>query len=196
LESVDKLSPEGLSAEAKRILEGHQDYDSYSQSKFTQYFQAGQQYLEQGKYYRAVDAYTLASIYKPGPTGSLRQREAVGLVYAGKSMALFAAGEYMSSALFLSRAIDVLGLSILNCQFSLPKDELNKRIADAEECLRVCRKAGYETSSVGELQFLLGYIYLRTGRLSEAKTAIDEAYKMLPDNARVRVLKQVLDQAR
>jgi len=190
LQEVNKLSRGQLAAEAERILGGHQDYNSFSKGKFSQYFQAGQQYLGQGKYYRAVDAYTLAAIYKPGELE-------LGLAYAGKSLALFAAGEYMSSALFLSRAIAVLsaaGGSILNCQFSLPKDEVDKRVADAEECLRVCRDARNQTGSMGDLQFLLGYIYLRTGRLSEAKSAISEAYKMLPDSQAVKVLKEAINQ--
>jgi len=194
LQEVNKLSASELSAEAKRVLGGHEDYNSYSANKFEQYFNAGQEYLKQGKYYRAVDAYTLASIYKPGPAGSLGQREAAALVYAGKSLALFAAGEYMSSALFLSRALQTDQSSIFNFQFSIPADKLDSRIADAEECLRLCREAGYQTGGVGELQFLLGYIYLRTGRLAEAKRAIDEACEKLPDAPAVMALKKTIEQ--
>ena len=195
LQEVNKLSAQELSAEAKRILGGHEDYNTYSANKFEQYSSAGQEYLKQGKYYRAADAFTLASIYKSGPPGSLRQRQAAALVYAGKSLALFAAGEYISSALFLSRALQADQSSVVNCQLSIPKDSLNSRIADVEECLRACRKAGYQTGSVGELQFLLSYIYLRTARLSEAKRALDEAYKMLPDSPAVMAVKDAIDQA-
>jgi Flp pilus assembly protein TadD len=48
---------------------------------------------------------------------------------------------------------------------------------------------------VGELQFLLGYIYLRTGRLAEAKKAIDEACEKLPDAPAVIALKRAIDSA-
>jgi len=195
LQEVNKLSAQELSAEAERALGGYQDYDTYSANKFEQYFKAGQEYLKQGKYYRAADAYTLASIYKPGPAGSLGKPEAVALAYAGRSLALFAAGEYMSSALFLGRALQTDQFSIFNFQFSIPADKLDSRIADAEECLRVCRKAGYQTGGVGELQFLLGYIYLRTGRLAEAKKAIDEACEKLPDSPAVIALKRAIDRA-
>jgi len=195
LQEVNKLSAQELSAEAERALGGHQDYNTYSANKFEQYFKAGQEYLKQGKYYRAADAYTLASIYKPGPAGSLGKPEAVALAYAGRSLALFAAGEYMSSALFLGRALQADQFSIFNFQFSIPADELDSRITDAEECLRLCRKAGYQTGGVGELQFLLGYIYLRTGRLAEAKKAIDEAYEKLPDSPAVIALKRAIDRA-
>jgi len=195
LQEVNKLSAQELSAEAKRVLGGQQDYDTYSASKFEQYFKAGGEYLKQGKYYRAADAYTLASIYKPGPTGSLGKPEAAALAYAGRSLALFAAGEYMSSALFLGRALQTDQFSIFNFQFSIPADKLDRRIADAEECLRVCREAGYQTGGVSELQFLLGYIYLRTGRLAEAKKAIDEACEKLPDAPAVIALKRAIDSA-
>jgi tetratricopeptide (TPR) repeat protein len=195
LQEVNRLSAQELSAEAKRALGGHQDYNSYSANKFEQYFKAGQEYLKQGKYYRAVDAYTLALIYKPGPAGSLGKPEAAALTYAGKSLALFAAGEYMSSALFLGRALQTDQSSIFNLQFSIPADKLDSRIADAEECLRLCREAGYQTGGVGELQFLLGYIYLRTGRLAEAKKAITEACRRLPDQPAVKVVKEAVDSA-
>lgn len=195
LQEVNKLSAQELSAEARRVLGGHQDYNTYSADKFEQYFKAGQEYLKQGKYYRAADAYTLASIYKPSPAGSLGKPEAAALAYAGKSLALFAAGEYMSSALFLGRALQTDQSSIFNFQFSIPADKLDSRIADAEECLRLCREAGYQTGGVGELQFLLGYIYLRNGRLAEAKRAIDEAYKTLPDSPAVIALKSAIDSA-
>jgi tetratricopeptide (TPR) repeat protein len=189
LEQVNKLSADELSAQAKRILGDHQDYASYSASKFSQYFKAGQEYLKQGKYYRAVDAYTLASIYKPGDP----------VVFAGKSLALFAAGEYMSSALFLSRALQVLPeyarLEIDLAEALGSKDQLERRLSDAEECLQICRDASYKVGGVGQLQFLLAYIYLRTGRLSEAKKAIDEAYQQVPDVPGVKVLKEAIDRA-
>lgn len=195
LQEVNKLSAQELSAEAKRVLGGHEDYNSYSAKKFEQYTNAGQEYLKQGKYYRAVDAYTLASIYKPGPASSLRQSEAAALVYAGKSLALFAAGEYISSALFLGRALQADPRQVgIDFQFSIPKDNLDSRIVDAEECLRVCRETGHQTA-VGELQFLLGYIYLRTGRLSEAKRAIGEAYENLSDSLAVTAIKRAIDSA-
>ncbi len=194
LQEVNRLSAQEVSTEAKRVLGGHEDYNSYSANKFEQYFKAGQEYLKQGKYYRAVDAYTLASVYKAGPAGSLGQREAAALVYAGKSLALFAAGEYISSALFLSRALQADQISNFKFQIPIPADKLDSRIADAEECLRLCRETGQQTT-VGELQFLLGYIYLRTGRLAEAKRAIDEACEKLPDAPTLTALEKVIDQA-
>lgn len=191
LEQVNRLSAGELASEARRILGPHADYASFAKAKFNQYMTAGNEYLKQGKYYRAADAYTLALLYKSGDSAA----------YAGKSLALFAAGEYMSSALFVARAIQALGPEVGSheSQFTtsvfgpLSADVLGGkgRIADAEECLQICREQEHRV----RLQFLLGYVYLRTGRLGEAKKAIDEAHQTVPDLPGVRALKQVLDQA-
>jgi len=94
---LENLSPEEISSKAKSILGEYKTFASYSQNKFNRYMLAGERYLKEGKFYLAADAYTLASVYKPDDP----------LAYAGKSHALFAAGEYMSSALYLSRALTV-----------------------------------------------------------------------------------------
>jgi len=183
-------------------LETPQAQDNLQKRKsltgFNWYIKAAQVYLKQGRYYRAVDAYTMASIYKPGDP----------LAYVGKSQALFAAGEYIGSALFLSRALQILpGYASFKVDFVdilAPdpvggQDKLEKRIADAEERLKI--------SDAAELQFLLGYIYYQLGRLNEAKNAIDAAYQEIsqpgnqvtryPDSlkAAVSAVKKAIDSA-
>jgi len=191
LEQVNRLSAGELASEARRILGPHADYTSFAKAKFSQYMTAGNEYLKQGKYYRAVDAYTLALLYKSGDSEA----------YAGKSLALFAAGEYMSSALFVARALQALGPEVgsQKSEFTisifgpLSADVLggNGRIADAEECLQICREQEHRV----RLQFLLGYIYLRTGRLGDARKVIDEAYQKVPDLPGVLALKRAVDNA-
>jgi len=191
LEQVNRLSAGELASEARRILGPHADYTSFAKAKFSQYMTAGNEYLKQGKYYRAVDAYTLALLYKSGDSEA----------YAGKSLALFAAGEYMSSALFVARALQALGPEVgsQKSEFTisifgpLSADVLggNGRIADAEECLQICREQEHRV----RLQFLLGYIYLRTGRLGDARKVIDEAYQKVPDLPGVIALKRAVDGA-
>jgi len=165
---------------------------------FNWYIKAAQLYLKQGRYYRAVDAYTMASIYKPGDP----------LAYVGKSQALFAAGEYIGSALFLSRALQILPeyasfkvdfVDILAPDPVGDQDKLEKRIADAEQHLKI--------SDAAELQFLLSYIYYQLGRLDAAKNAIDAAYQEIsqpgnqvtryPDSlkAAVSAVKKAIDSA-
>jgi len=188
LQEVDQLSDTELSKEAKRVLGSHETYASFAKAKYAQYIQAGWTYLTQGRYYRAVDAYTLASVYK--------SRDPVA--YAGKSLALFAAGEYMSSALFLSRALQILPgyasqevdiVSILQ-----DRDKLEDRILDAERSLQACYEAGYKTNA-GQLQFLLGYVYLQAGRLDQADRAIKEAHEKLGDAPAVAAVKKAISEA-
>ncbi len=165
-----------VSAGAKAILGPHETFASFSTDKFNQHLRAAEMYLKQGRYYRAADSYTLASIYKPNDP----------LCYAGRSHALFAAGEYMSSALFLSRALEIFPeyarFKIDLVAMVGDRDKLESRIVDVEQWL--------ERSDAPELQFLLAYVYYQMGRLQRAKEAIDAAYEKLPPTASQREAKR------
>lgn len=184
------LVGQALPYKSDEITEVAPQYNS--KDKFNWYMQAAQLYLKQGRYYRAADSYTMASIYKP-------DQPSVGLAYAGKSYALLAAGEYMTSALFLSRAIEVLPeyakLKVDLVDILGNQDKFANRIADVEQRLKI--------SSAAELQFLLGHVYyqsfLRDGtiegeldRLDTAKRLIDAAYQKLPDSRAVEILKNAV----
>jgi len=178
-----------LSAEAKAILGTHKSFASFVDEKFNQHLIAGEKCLKQGKYYRSADAYTLALIYKPEEP----------LAYAGKSHALFAAGEYMSSALYLSRAIvaesekdkaegDEIQQFLASCSkllASIDRDKLEDRVVDVERW--------YQRSNSAELQFLLSYIYYQMGRLDAAREAVAGAYEKMPDVPAVIALKRAID---
>ena len=166
-------------ARAKGILGSYETFASFSEDKFNQHLRAAEHYLKQGKYYRAADAYTLASIYKPDDP----------LAYAGKSHALFASGEYMSSALFLSRALQIFPEY---AQFKIDieamvgdRDKLETRVADVEEWLG--------RSGAPELQFLLAYVYYQMDRLPQAKEAIDAVYEKMPEAPAVLALKKAIE---
>ena len=179
--ALEGLSDAEVSARAKTILGEHKTFASFSKDKFNQHLRAAEEYLKQGKFYRAADAYTLASIYKPGDP----------LAYAGKSHALFAAGEYMSSALFLARALEIFpeyARFKIDIEAMLgDRDKLESRIADVEQWL--------EKSKAPELQFLLGYVYYQMGRGQRAARAIDAAYENMPESAAVATLKKVINEA-
>jgi tetratricopeptide (TPR) repeat protein len=181
-----------LSARAKAILGAHRSFESFSNDKLNQHLIVGERYLKEGKYYRSADAYTLALIYKPGEP----------LAYAGKSHALFAAGEYVSSALFLSRAIiaeskrckakdcevrQFLALIAKHLVF-MDRDKLEDRLMDLE--------GWQQRSGSAELQFLLGYIYYQIGRLDAAVEAIDGTYEKMPEEPAVVALRKVIFDAR
>jgi tetratricopeptide (TPR) repeat protein len=177
---ADKIAEANLTAaRLKSILGPYETFASFSQDKFNQSMRAAEMYLKQGKYYRAADAYTLASLYKPDDP----------LAYAGKSHALFASGEYMSSALFLSRALQMFpGYARFKIDLVAmvgDKDKLESRVADVEEWLK--------RSNAPELQFLLAYIYYQMGRPVPAKEAIDAAYEKMPQSSSVLALKKAVE---
>jgi tetratricopeptide (TPR) repeat protein len=170
-----------VAAKAREILGEHKTFASFAEDKFNRHMRAAEEYLKRGRFYRAADAYTLASIYKPDDP----------LAYAGKSHALFAAGEYMSSALFLSRALEIFPEY---AQFKIDlvamvgdKDKLESRIANVEQWL--------DESGAAELQFLLGYVYYQMGRHPEAQEMINAAFEKMPESPAVVALKKAIADA-
>jgi hypothetical protein len=181
LDDLKGLSQADLSAKAKSIRGTQTNPDTFSMSRFNNHFQEGQEHLKGGRYYAAADSFALASIYKPGEP----------LCYAGKGHALLGAGEYMSSALFLSRAIEA-NPEYLRTKIDLAamlggQHILGSRIADIREWLL--------RSGSGKLEFLLGYVYYRIGRLGPAQQAIDAAYVKTPQSNAVAAVKKAVDDA-
>jgi tetratricopeptide (TPR) repeat protein len=136
-------------------------------------------HLMAGRYYRAAGCFSLASIYQADDP----------LALAGRGHALFAAGEYVSSALFLSRALAIspeyLQMRVDLAAMLGDEKKLADRIADIEKWLA--------QSGSGQLQFLLGYVYYRTGQLARAKQAIDAAYEKTPQSPAVQAVKITID---
>lgn len=179
--SQKETGNEDVAAKARMILGEYKTFAAFSEDKFNRNMRAAEEYLKRGRFYRAADAYTLASIYKPDDP----------LAYAGKSHALFAAGEYMSSALFLSRAIEIFPEYV---QFKIDlvamvgdKDKLESRIANVEQWL--------DESGAAELQFLLGYVYYQMGRHAEAQEMINAAFEKMPESPAVVALKKAIADA-
>ncbi len=171
-------STEQASAEARAVLSRHETFASYAQDKFNQSLRAAEQYMKQGKFYLAVDAYTLASMYKPDDP----------LVYAGRSHALFAAGEYVSSALYLAKAIEMfpayVDFKIDIVSMIGDVDTVEKRITNINQWL--------EASKSPELHFLLAYIYMQLDRLPKADESIAQAYQKMPDVTAVAILREAI----
>jgi len=178
---LGNLSGFDVSSRAKAILGPHKSFASYADEKFNRHISAAEKYLAQGRFYLASGAYGLASVYKPDEP----------LPYAGKSHALFAAGEYVSSAVFLARALQILpeyaqrhvGIE----RMVGGKDTLERRIADIE------RWVGRTGSP--QLQFLLAYTYYQTGQLDKAEENIAAAMEKMPESPAVAAIKQAIDSA-
>jgi len=181
LNEFRQMSQPDRSSEAKRIMEPHASLDSLSDAKFNEHIAAAEEHLRAGRYYRAADCFALAAVYKPDDP----------LVLAGRGHALFAAGEYMSSALFLSRALAICPeyaqASIDLAALLGGEDKIAGRLADVEQW--------YARSGSSQLQLLLSYVYYRTGRLTPAKRAIDLAYQKMPQSPAVHALKAAIDGA-
>jgi len=181
LDELNMIPQTDLSARAKRIRGPHTSPESYSEAKFNQHMQAAEDYLKAGKYYSAAGSFTLASIYKLDDP----------LCFAGRGHALFAAGEYVSSALFLSRALEIAPeYARTKIDFAAMlggENELEDRIADIKEWLG-------RSGSI-KLEFLLGYVYYRMGRLGQAKQTIDAACEKMPGSLALDAVKRAIDDA-
>jgi tetratricopeptide (TPR) repeat protein len=166
---------------ARAVLGLKKSFVSEKQDKFNQYLRIAQDYIKKGRYYRAADAYTVASTYEPNnPLG-----------YAGKAYALLAAGEYLSSAIFLAKAIELFP-ALTKFQIDVAemvgsRDLFENRVIDIVKWQK--------QSGSPELQFLLAYLLYNTGRVTVAKQAVDAAYEKMQDVKAVAVLKQAIDDA-
>lgn len=166
-------------AKARTIMGEHQTFASYSKDNFNKKMLAAEVFMKNGQYYRAADSYTLATIYKSGDP----------LAYAGKAHALFAAGEYMSSALFLKRAIGIypeyaaLNIDIENMIGD--RDVIESRLLEIEDLYENYGKSP-------ELMFLAAYIYHNIDRPQKALESIDKAYEDMQDIPEVKLLRDVI----
>jgi hypothetical protein len=162
------------------LAKAYNSFASYSDDKFNHHMRMAESYMKQGRFYRAADAYTLASIYKPeDPLG-----------YAGKSLALFGSGEYLSSALFLARALEIFP-EYAKVRVDLAgmigdKDTVENRILEAREWM--------DKSDSGELEFLLSYIYYQMDRMEFSRQAIEAAAKKMPNSPAVAAMKKAIDE--
>ncbi len=179
LQELNRLSQAEISAEANRIMGSHSSLESLSESKFNQYMSDAEEHLMAGGYYHAASSYSLALIYQADNP----------LALAGRGHALLAAGEYVSSALFLSRALAInpeyLRMKIDLVAMLGGENKFAGRIADIEQWVA--------RSGSSQLQFLLGYVYYRTGQLLRAKQAIDAAFEKTPESPAVQVMKITID---
>ena len=179
LQELNKLSQADISAEANRIMGPHSSLESLSAAKFNQHMHEAEEHLKAGRYYRAAGCFSLASVYQSDNP----------LALVGRGHALFAAGEYVSSALFLSRALAVspeyLLVKVNLVAILGDENKLAGRITDIEQWLA--------RSGSSQLQFLLGYVYYRTGQMLRAKQAIDAAYEKTPESPAVQAMKITID---
>jgi hypothetical protein len=157
-----------------RNEEPYERRGSIAAERYARYMMAAELYLQQGRYYRAAESFALASLLKPDAPAA----------HLGKAHALFAAGDYVSSAIALAQAIDldprfVLGRRDLAAVMG-GSNGLGLRLADLDACLK--------DHDAPLLQFLSAYVRYQTDDLAGAKTAIETAEEGLPSWPAVEML--------
>ena len=178
-----KDPPEKKAKIREEMIEIHQRYGFvFSKDKFTTHMASADDYMQQGRYYRAAEAYTLAALYKPR---DVRPQ-------LGKGHALFAAGEYLSSAIYIAKALEAAPPGTLTQPADLVRavggpSPFEARLTDLARCA--------QASEAPELKFLLAYVYLRTGDAARAKAALTltaEHFRAWPP---ARILRQAIHEA-
>lgn len=172
---TEQVSPK---LDGSGLLKEHKTFANLAQAKAGQYIDEGMQLIKQGKYYKASDSFSMAAIWQPNN----------GLVYAGQSWALFNAGEFMSSAYYLGRAIALspklaerkIDLSMLTAD----RDVYENRLLEASEWQK--------RSGSGELAFLMAYFYWQDDNLSKAQESIQIALTLIPEEPAVKTLAGVI----
>ena len=150
------------------------------EEKANQYLESAYQLLKQQNFYQAADAFTWASLYQPSdPNG-----------YVGKALALFGAGEYVSSSRLLAAGLKLVPDFAKN-KFDLAellggKEKLDSRIVDLDKFSK--------DSSSGELYFLLAFVQYKTDQIQQAKASIDAAEIKMPAEDIVKSLKSIINQ--
>lgn len=176
---TQELDMKALSEEGRKVLGEHETFASLADEKFARFMDTAEAFVQDEQFYKAADTYALAIIWKP--------EDARG--YLGQSFSLFAAGEYMSSAYYLSRAFE-LDATAATKKYDLAKFINNRDVFES----RVLEMATWqERSDSGELAFLLAYVSYQDGKATRAVDQIRKAKKAMPDEPAISLLKNIID---
>jgi len=148
---------------------------------FDRHLRSARLSMQQGRYARAAESFSLAAGCNPKDVRPM----------LGRSHALFAAGEYVGSAVYLAKAIEFDPRYVLQKWDLLEAvggpDVFVQRITDLEKRA----KAG----DAPMLQLLLAYLYQQMNRPQEATAALQAARKGLPASRSVGLLKAAIGTA-
>jgi hypothetical protein len=168
-------------AKAAAIRGSHKTFKDWAAAKFAEYVKAAEEFLKEGKYYKAADAYTLASVYEPENA----------LAYGGKALALFATGEYMSSSYFLEKAIT------LSPEYAQRKIDLVAMLVDRDMIEnRIIEMATWQQQNKSpELAFLMAFIFYQNNNIPAAKVTAMLAFEKMKLNPAMKSLIQAINSA-
>ena len=177
----ERQIPEVDHEKARAILGKHRTYKSLAQARFDEFMKSGNAFMKEGKYYKAVNAYVLATVWNSRN----------GQVNLYRGIAHFAAGEYISGSMFVHQAIllapDIAGKKIELTTILPNKDLIDNRLIEAADWQK--------RSDSGEIALLLAYIYRQQDRPDKAQEFIKIAQDTLPESKAVEELKKAIDTA-
>jgi hypothetical protein len=196
--SVDKPfrlpSPEQRTR-IRQLLGPYKKFEALTADKTADYLQQGDGFMVKRQYYRAADAYTLATVWQSNDPQ----------IYLKQSFALFAAGAYLSSAQSLQQALYLqpeLGgekidyLYRLGGNLSTSDSDKIKIIKSENDDLYQNRMkeivAFQKFSDSGMLALLMSYFYFQEGNLAKAQENIVISAHYFPDDPAVAAMQKVL----
>ena len=161
------------------ILKNYPDFNHLAAAKSANYLSAGESFLKQGEFYKAADAFELASVWDPKNA----------LIVLARSHALFAAGEYMSSALYLSQALGMEPKLIeARVDWSTllgSRDVFDNRLVELS--------TWQQRSNSPELAFLGAYVLYLDDKVGRAQVLSEIALEHMPDDPAVVSLQKAVD---
>lgn len=168
-------------ADGRAVRQDYPDFEHLAAARAEDYLFLGEEFLKNGQYYKAADAFELASVWdRKNP-----------LLVLARSHALFAAGEYMSSAFYLSQAVE-MEPKVLESRFEWAS-LLDSR--DAFENRLTELSTWQQRSNSPELALLMGYILFQDGKLTRARISAEYAEDMMPDSQAAKILVQAVQAA-
>lgn len=168
-------------AQGRALLKEYSDLQHLAAAKSEEYLLLGEQFLKSGQFYKAADAFELACVWdRRNP-----------LLILARSHALFAAGEYMSSAFYLSQALE-MEPKVLSSRFDWAslldsRDTFENRLTELS--------TWQQRSHSPELALLTGYVLFHDGKITRARISAEFARDMMPDSKAAQVLLEAIQSA-
>ncbi len=176
------LAQQNLPVKDTMPQEKTESKEAVKNDKFEEHFNNGLDHLKAGRYKKASESFTIAAMYHPDDY----------LVFVNQAHSLFADGQYLSSALFIIRALE-LKPEYINQQISLADsiggmEQIFSNRSQLEQIV--------ELSNAPGLRFLLCYVYYRTGKLDDARQIIETLEPQMPNSTALAAVKKAIDSAR
>ena len=178
-EWLDELVPVSHKR-AMELLGEHKDFESLAKAKFATYRKLAGEFMKEGKYYDARDTWKLAEIWIVGNPDSA----------IGKGNALFAAGEYLSSAYYIELAL------ASSPEYATQKTDLFQLVDEKtiqNQISELTRIYGY--SKPYKLGFLLAHLNYQENKLDKAAEYIVAIKEQMSESRGYQNLKKAVESA-